>query len=113
MDIDNLMADDGSVDYYDRDFRNTLEAHMSYLKGLDTTYSVSVTEHQGVVYRGDLYGLLNELNIPLYCHWVIMRLNDFKSANEFNENYISILIPSESELESIRQSWKASQVIDS
>lgn len=112
MDIDALMADDGSSDFYKPDFRNTIEAHLPYLKASRSSYRLSVTGSQAVVYQGDLYGLLNEMRIPLYCHWVVMRLNDFMSPSDFDDSYPTLLIPSEQELESMRQSWNASQVIN-
>jgi hypothetical protein len=112
MSIITLMAIDGSQDYYNESLKNTLESHMSYLRSSNSTMSQAVTMHQGIVYKADLYGLLNDFGIKPCFHWLVMRLNDFLSPHDFNDTIASLLIPSEKELESIRQSWRTSQKIN-
>lgn len=112
MQIDSLLSQDGSSDYYVESFRSTLEAHMSYLKTASSTIVQTVDIQMTIVYKNDLYGYLNEINIKPCMRWVVMRLNDLLSATDFNSSVVTVLIPSEQELERIRRSWKTTQRIN-
>lgn len=111
MSLLELMTDAGANDYYDRDFKHTLEAHMAYLRAASSTTTVAISAYQTVTYKGCLYDLFTELGLPPYMHWVTMRLNDFISPRDFGEGVTSLLIPSPTELEQLRQSWAATQTI--
>ena len=112
MTIDDLLLADGSQDYYDPSLRVTLEAHMDYLKNSTGTLAIPVDPHDNLVYRNDLYGFLNKLNLKPCLHWIIMRMNDFSSTTDFKESVTSIYLPSEQELERIRLMWKTTQKIN-
>ncbi len=112
MNIINIMNDDGPSDYYDSDFRSTLEDHMTLLRTSSKTVNVSITPHQGIVYNADLFGLLNELGYPKHTHWVIMRTNNLYSTADYNLGVKTLLIPSEMDIEPIRLAWKTKNKIN-
>lgn len=68
---------------YDPAFRQVLEVHLPVLR--TTRYIEERTIEPTLIdrYQGDFYGLLASLQIPLDQHWLIMRLNGFKSPREF------------------------------
>lgn len=113
MQIDNLMPADGSQDYYDQGLRNSLEAHLSYLRNSKSTVTQPVDQHQVIVYHGDLFGYLTKANVKACYHWVVMRLNSMHSPRDFDETFRTLLVPDERELERLRMSWKATQKINS
>lgn len=112
MKIDALLTQDGSSDYYVESFRNTIEAHMAYLKSASSTIVQTVDSHSTIVYNNDLYGYLDSVNVKPCLRWVTMRLNDFLSPTDFNSSVSTLMIPSEQELERIRHSWKTTQKIN-
>lgn len=109
--VDDLMFNEGLQDYYDPSFRDTLEAHLPYLRASDQTYKVTVPEFSTVVYNQDLFGYLLELKIAPNLHWVVMRMNNFYSPYDFDVNCTQLLVPSTKEVEILRISWKTKPVI--
>lgn len=111
MALTDQLPASGSDDYYQDSFRWTIEASIPKLKTSTNTTKQIVTALQGKVYNGNLYGLLTELGVPFYLLWVVMRLNDFHSSSDFTSDTTSLLIPSASELERLRLSWRTSQKV--
>lgn len=111
MQIDNLLLDMGSSDYYDPSFRATLEAHMPFLRQSSQTTTLPVPEFATIVYNQDLFGYLVELKLPLSLHWVIMRMNNFYGPYDFDSRCTSLLIPSARQVDILRQSWNSKPVI--
>ena len=112
MQVDNDMIATGQTDYFNPNFRYTLEAHIPYLLSLASTTSVTVNPHDTTVYNQDFFGYLLSLNILPCYHWITMRVNGMFSPTEFNSDINSIFIPSTKELESLRQSWNAIGIIN-
>lgn len=100
------------TDYYDESFKNTLEAHLPTLRNSAKTRTVVISPLQSVVYKGNLYGLLNELRVPSFQHWIVMRLNAMFSSFELDDSISTLLLPDMAELEQLRLSWKASQKVN-
>jgi hypothetical protein len=113
MKIDNQLHDTGSSDYYDQSFRNTLEAHLTLLRASAKTTTITVPEHTAGVYNQDLFGFLQEAKVPVWLHWLTMRLNNFFSPMDFGPACTSLLIPNSSEVDILRQSWKTKATISS
>jgi hypothetical protein len=107
MDLNELMIDLGDDTFYDKDFMDVLEAHMSSLRESRETNSISVDSHAAVVYTGDLYGYLNSLKINPSLHWIIMRVSGLFNPFEFGVNNYSLRIPSSSDLDKIHQLYLA------
>lgn len=109
MSLKSLLIDDGPTDFYDASFRSTLEDLMLSLRQSKRLTPVSVTPIQGVVYEGDLFGLLQDLRVPAHLHWVTMRINNYASPYDYSQDKLLLYVPNDSELESIRQSWRTRQ----
>jgi len=89
--------------YFDSDFRNVLEDHMTFLRNHPETAIVSIKPIDLVKYAFDLTGLLNNLNIPINLHWVVARMNGMYSLTEVKEDMYQILVPSSKVIENLRQ----------
>ena len=57
--------------YFDPGFLVLIESHLTQLRKNPNVGYAGINEHQNYKYEGDLYGLLDDLNIekkiPLYC----------------------------------------------
>lgn len=111
MQIDNLMYSEGSLDFYDPSFRDTLEAHITYLRAASNSYTINVSLIDTVVYNQDLFGYLIRYKVPAYLHWLVMRMNNLFSPYGFNESFTILLIPSSKDVEILRQSWKTTALV--
>ena len=87
MQVDNLMTPDLSKDYYDPSFRDTLESHVTYFRGLSTTTQVQLKPNDTVIYNQDLFGYLNSINIAPCYQWMTMRVNNMFSPYDFNDSF--------------------------
>lgn len=105
------LVNEGSQDYYNPSFRNTLEAHLKYLREVKTTYAAPVPPMAAVIYNQDLFGYLTEINIAPHLHWLVMRMNNFFSPYDFDAKCTQLLIPSTDEVDVLRQSWNTTPVI--
>lgn len=111
MKIDRFMNSEGGTDYYNPEFRKTLEAHVPYFRTARSSYRIPVTAFNLVVYNQDLFGFLTEMKIKQNYHWLIMRINDYFSPFDFIAGVDELVAPSEQELEQIRQAWKTTSII--
>lgn len=93
MKVDQLMFNAGATLWYDENFRHVLEAHMNYLRTTGNVASVEVSPHKADIYRGDLFGFLNEVGIDPQYHWVIMRVNEIFSPHDFGDHITTLLVP--------------------
>lgn len=107
MKIDEKMQDPGADVYYSKEFRDTLEAHMAWLRVQDGGQIDDVEPQKADVYDGDLFGYLIFLKINPRYHWVVMRANNMFSPTEFGPGVTSLLIPKLSLIETLRQAQKS------
>lgn len=107
MALTDLMVDSGPDMYYDPAFRKVLEDHMTLLRDRYSTI-VIVSPGDAWQWRNDLFGFLASRNEPRHMHWVIMRLNQWTSKTQFDENISAILKPDYTKIEQILQSHNAS-----
>lgn len=102
--VDAMLTAQGTGVYYTDDFRNVLEDHMTYLRTAASTTVMNVDPIKAYRFEFDLDGLLLDMGIPLYLHWVVMRMNNFSSPQHVPANLTSLLIAAPSELQMIMQS---------
>jgi len=76
---------------------------MTYLRTHATTRIVDVTPMQAHRYEFDLIGLLNELTISPYLHWIVARMNHFNTLNEVPAEMTKLLIPDPKEISKLQQ----------
>lgn len=106
MKINSLMFSPGADLYYDKAFRDTMEAHMEYFRSSRKTQVYDVDPQRAVVYQGDLFGFLLEIKIQPQYHWIVMRMNNFFSPYEFGPQVHSLMIPSNAEVDRLKQTQK-------
>jgi hypothetical protein len=107
MQILNILNKPSSSVYYEQGFRILLEDHLTYLKGLQTTRKIDIDIQNAYKYEGDLDGLLTQLNIRPELHFIIMRLNNFTSPQEYSpDKTMTLLIPEDKEIDRIRSTYK-------
>ena len=113
MQIDRDMIQDGSIDFYNQSFRDTLEAHIPYFRGSVKAHTIQIAPNDTIVYNQDLFGYLNKLQVLPCYQWLIMRINNMFSPYDFGPSFSSLVIPDSNDVESIRMSWNATTVINS
>jgi hypothetical protein len=108
MSINDLLIDMGPDIYYDPNFRNVLEDHMTFLRTHPKTALFTLTPDEAYQWRGDLFGLLLAKNRPAQFHWLIMRLNNYTSPTQFKQDTIGLIEPDYTVVDKIRQSNNSS-----
>jgi hypothetical protein len=108
MDIDNLESPSGDDAYYDENFRVILESHLTYLRNLSTTKTLTFDSFLSYKHQGDLFGLLDELNIAKQYHYIIMRINDFRCPGDLTDKVVSLLIPDLGEVALLKATFMTS-----
>ncbi len=81
-----------SAGYHEPAFRRVLEEHLNIIKNLDANRVVTVSPMQALRYKGDFYGLLNELDVPDYLKWITLRVNGFISPGDSHEQVAALTI---------------------
>ena len=112
-DLTEFALDAGPDVYYSDSFLTVIEDHMTYLREHPKTTSKLVTPLQAKRYAFDLCGLMNELNIPPYFHYTVMRMNKLHSYTDVSENLNSLLVPDEGVMSQIASIHNASTTLTS
>lgn len=102
--VDSLLTAQGTGVYYTDAFRNVLEDHMTYLRNAASTTVMNVDPIKAYRFEFDLNGLLLDMGIPLYLHWLVMRMNNYSSPQQVPADLTTLLIAAPSELTMILQS---------
>jgi hypothetical protein len=79
--------------YNDPDFLVALESHLTYLRSSPSLRVVTVSIHQNHKYEGDLYGLLDDLNVEKKYHYIVMRVNGMVSSADYDGTRENLFIP--------------------
>jgi len=90
--VDNLMRDPGASIYYDPDFRNVLEAHMTVLRQ-NVREIVAIDPAAAYKYEFDFFSLLSFHKVPDNMHWIVMRMNNFTSPTDNDRTISNLLLP--------------------
>jgi len=98
--INDIALDIPQYPFGDQYFETVvLNSYMDIL--INTSTVTTLTNLDTYKYYGDFYGILNELNIPLKYHPIIMRMNNISDTGLYNPSITSILIPNFSTVDSI------------
>lgn len=111
MKVDSLMRNLGASIYYDPDFRNVLEAHMTYLRTHPTTVTLNIDPSKAYKYEFDLFSLFAEMNIPTYLHWLTMRMNQMTAPTDATRELDFLLVPDQTTVSRIAQSHRTTRKI--
>lgn len=101
MQINKLMPSVEEV-YMQHDFLVLIESHLTYLRTSANVSLISISEHQNYKYEGDLFGLLDDLNIDKKFHLIIARVNNIANSGDFKGDIQHLLIPDLSEVELLK-----------
>lgn len=110
MRIDSLMRDPGPSVYYDQDFRNVLEAHMTVLRQSAAEF-LNVDPASAYKYEFDFFSLLAYHKVPDHLHWVVMRMNNFHSPTDNTREIASLLLPDQRVVSRILSSHRTTRKI--
>lgn len=93
--------------YFQEKFLAFLEQHLRYIKsyGLDT---VNISETNAYKHEGNFYGIMEELNIPNYLHYVCMRVNGLLNSNQYTGESTIIYIPKFELIEQLKNQYLTS-----
>lgn len=104
MQINSLMIDPGPSVFYTDSFRVVLESFLPILKDSANTTQIHIDARAAYKYEADFFGLLSEINIPPYLHWLVLRMNNFTSPLDSDTTLNTLLVPNETTIDYIRQS---------
>lgn len=108
--IRRQLSPGGDNLFYTDRFRGIIESHLNILK---TTGVVEeeIPGHLLYQFEGNFYGYLNQRGVPLYLHWIYLRVNGMENPNQFGREQrdpyqrqyrVSLKIPSGELIDSIR-----------
>lgn len=102
MTINDYIVDTGEDVYYTSAFHIEAESHFPRMVEEGMIFTQAVTNLQAVVYEGDFFGLLRELKVPDYAHWVALKMNGYDSPTQFQKTTTSVILPNLSELDMVK-----------
>lgn len=94
--------------YQDYNFLSFFETHLSYLQGKISS-AKDIPEAIAHRYRGDFYGLLRSMKVPMDLHYITLRLNGFTNSADFTGEALTVLLPNESELLSLKNVYSTNK----
>jgi hypothetical protein len=103
--LNNLSVAMDAPDYYSNGFARTIENHLDYLRGLDSTKVITVEPHLAYTYEHDFYGLLHEYSIESKYHWTILRINNMHNPHEYLRTYNVLYIPSDVSIDGLMKRY--------
>jgi len=107
MDINNInSSNDYDTVYCEPNFLFMLDTHLDYLRKTGNVIRVHILDRQNYKYIGDLFGLLNEININKEFHYIVMRLNNYLSSSDFNGDISELLIPDFNEVNVLKNIYQ-------
>lgn len=89
--------------FYDERFKLLIEQHLNDLimfKG-NTFLTISALEMD--VWKGNLYGYLFSESVPVFQHWIIMRMNGMDSTLDFHGDYDRLVLPDVENITRLRE----------
>lgn len=107
---DTYLAPDKPYEWFSREFRATMETHISMLLRIGQT-TLTVSESEGYHHRGDFYSLLTSRLIPAKYHWVILRMHKLNSPCDYDGKSFDLTIPNEDLVESIWDLYRTTSSI--
>lgn len=75
------------------EFISALESYIPFLREHPESKTAEISLHQAAKFRGDFYGLLNELGWDKKYHLTILRMNGYMSSTDYEGETTLILYP--------------------
>ena len=111
MRIHQLSSTSHDEIFFDPNFLNLFESHISFLEKSNKFTLNSLDPISVYKYEGDLFGLLNSLGIEKRYHLLIMMFNNFRSPDELKQGISLIKIPNIDEIELIKNIYKSTTIL--
>lgn len=89
--------------FYDSRFKLLIEQHLNALIEFKGNTYLTLTLLEMEVWRGNLYGYLFSQGVPVFQHWIIMRMNKMDSTLDFHDDYEKIILPSAEQINKLRE----------
>ena len=93
---------------FSKDFLILLESHIPYLLARPKTTVIQLSRHQNDKFIGCFYDLLTSLNIRPQYHFIILRLNGYRSSSDFLGDRDFIVTPSNSDIDMLLNIFQTS-----
>lgn len=94
--------------FYSQAFRDMIETHVSWLQNHSRTRTMTIEPADGLMYQGDLDGLLLHLGIPKHMHWIVMRVNGMTSPLDYRVEMSALTIPDDAAVVDLQRKFKTS-----
>lgn len=98
--------------YYQQQFMNVMETHITWLKNHRTTRLTRVKDNIALRYQGDFYGLLRALKVAPQYWWIFMRVNGLTSPLKYDHSLVLIMLPDPQRIIDIQRLYKTLEKID-
>ena len=102
MKVDSLLTTTADNWYYDPGFIQTIYISKNFLLN-NMAFSMTIDPHSGYKNNGDLFGVLDDININKQYHLVILILNKYLSPNDFNYKTNNLIIPNLTTVDNIKK----------
>ena len=76
-----------------KDLRNLMVTHISYLRNHPSTTATEIVRNELVTHQYNLYAYLNKVGIATKLHWVIFLINDIQSPEHLDFDIDVLLVP--------------------
>jgi hypothetical protein len=106
--LSKAIPDGGSV-YYTPAWRNNIEFHLAWLLASAGTSTFAVADSDTIKYQFDFYGLLQAYNMPVWTHYIILRMNNLLAPTDYDGTLSIITIPSTGTVNRILSVYQAIQ----
>lgn len=88
--------------YYDDRFKMMIEQHLTALIAHKGNTYLKVTPLDMEVWQGNLYGYLYSEQVPVFQHWLIMRMNGMDSTLDFDGDFTNLILPDIEQINRLR-----------
>lgn len=95
--------------YFTESFRQVIEDHLTYLKNHESSEMIEISNQVAHKFHGDLTGVLQSYNIPMWMHWTIMRMNNMNSVSEYRDDIVILQVPLRETLTAIMKIHRITQ----
>jgi hypothetical protein len=90
--LEDAVPDAGSDFYYDKAFRRVIEDNLDIIRKSPNTHALALKPYHAELYKGHFFSLLYEYKIPVYLHWIMMRLNYMSNPSDYT-GLLTVFIP--------------------
>lgn len=94
--------------FYQEKFLRLVEDHLPVLRASQKLNTAELPPMLANRFEHDFIGLLNYLQVPNERHPIVIRVNGLKSSEDFSSTTKQLLLPSDDDIEQLRQAYLTS-----